>query len=135
MVTNRFAARAAELEKSTITYDKDLPKNPSIDNGKELNLVDNTWEKRPLLEEEGKQHEKEERKKLKKGPREEYVTIKIKKTTHQNLELTKLIIGNNICDTVSRAVETWIQENLTSEQQLLLEQLQTIKNEGARSKL
>jgi hypothetical protein len=129
-MANRFEARAARLQEKEVksAFDTDLPVDPTQDNGKELDIVANTWEPRPLAGEEVPAKQiKPRKKKATTAPKEEYVTIKIKKTTHQNLELIKMITGNTIGDTVSSAVDIWIQDNLTSEQQLLLEQLQTIK--------
>jgi hypothetical protein len=129
-MANRFEARAAKLQEKGIksTFDTDLPVDPTQDNEEELDIVANTWKTRPLAGEEPPATQVKPRKKKKHAvSKEEYVTIKIKKTTHQNLDLVKMITGNTIGDTVSSAVETWIQENLTSEQQLLLEQLQTMK--------
>jgi len=129
-MANRFEARAAKLQEKEIksSFDADLPVDPTQDNGEELDIVTNAWKTRPLAGEEIPDKQVKPRKKKKHVvPKEEYVTIKIKKTTHQNLDLVKMITGNTIGDTVSSAVGIWIQENLTSEQQLLLEQLQTIK--------
>ncbi|MFK4855059.1 hypothetical protein [Lactococcus petauri] len=124
MATNRFAARAAQINKNQTNFDKDLPVDPSKNNGKELNLVDETWEDRPLSEEVPK---KKKTKNIKKGIKKEYITIKIEKSTHQNLELVKLVTRKNISEIVSEAVNEWMKNNLDYEQNLLIERLMEVK--------
>ena len=121
MATNRFAARAAQINKNQKKFDKDLPVDPSKNNGKELNLVDETWEARPVTEEVSK------KKKTKKKIKKEYITIKIEKSTHQNLELVKLVTRKNISEIVSEAVDDWMTNNLDDEQNLLIERLREVK--------
>lgn len=124
MATNRFAARAAQINKNQTNFDKDLPVDPSKNNGKELNLVDETWEARPLSEEVPK---KKKTKNIKRKIKKEYITIKIEKSTHQNLELVKLVTRKNISEIVSEAVDEWMKSNLDYEQNLLIDRLEEIK--------
>ncbi|WP_338954999.1 hypothetical protein VNN38_08680 [Lactococcus petauri] len=124
MATNRFAARAAQINKNQTNFDKDLPVDPSKNNGKELNLVDETWEARPLSEEVPK---KKKTKNIKRKIKKEYITIKIEKSTHQNLELVKLVTRKNISEIVSEAVVDWMTNNLDEEQNLLIERLREVK--------
>lgn len=121
MATNRFAARAAQISKNQKNFDKDLPVDPSKNNGKELNLVDETREARPLSEEVPK------KKKTKKKIKKEYITIKIEKSTHQNLELVKLVTRKNISEIVSEALDEWMKSNLDYEQNLLIDRLREVK--------
>lgn len=121
MATNRFAARAAQINKNQKIFDKDLPVDPSKNNGKELNLVDETWEARPLSEEVSK------KKKTKKKIKKEYITIKIEKSTHQNLELVKLVTRKNISEIVYEALDEWMKSNLDYEQNLLIDRLREVK--------
>lgn len=124
MATNRFAARAAQINKNQKNFDKDLPVDPSKNNGKELNLVDETWEDRPLSEEVPK---KNKTKNIKKKIKKEYITIKIEKSTHQNLELVKLVTRKNISEIVSEALDEWMKNNLDYEQNLLIDRLREVK--------
>lgn len=124
MATNRFAARAAQINKNQTNFDKDLPVDPSKNNGKELNLVDDTWEARPLSEEVPK---KKKTKTIKKKIKKEYITIKIEKSTHHNLELVKLVTRKNISEIVSEALDEWMKSNLDYEQNLLIERLREVK--------
>ncbi|MBS4463727.1 MULTISPECIES: hypothetical protein [Lactococcus] len=124
MATNRFAARAAQINKNQTYFDKDLPVDPSKNNGKELNLVDETWEARPLSEEVPR---KKKTKIIKKKIKKEYITIKIEKSTHQNLELVKLVTRKNISEIVSDAVDEWMKSNLDYEQNLLIDRLKEVK--------
>lgn len=124
MATNRFAARAAQINKNQTIFDKDLPVDPSKNNGKELNLVDETWEARPLSEEAPK---KKKPKNIKKKIKKEYITIKIEKSTHQNLETVKLVTRKNISEIVSEALDEWMKSNLDYEQNLLIDRLREVK--------
>lgn len=124
MATNRFAARAAQINKNQTNFYKDLPVDPSKNNGKELNLVDETWEARPLSEEVPK---KKKTKNIKRKIKKDYITIKIEKSTHQNLELVKLVTRKNISEIVSEAVDEWMKSNLDYEQNLLIDRLEEIK--------
>ena len=86
-----------------------------------MNLVDETWEARPLSEEVSK------KKKTKKKIKKEYITIKIEKSTHQNLELVKLVTRKNISEIVSEALDEWMKSNLDYEQNLLIDRLREVK--------
>lgn len=124
MATNRFAARAAQINKNQTKFDNDLPVDPTKNNGKELNLVDEIWEARPLSEEVAI---KKKIKSTKNNIKKEYITIKVEKSTHKNLELVKLVTRKNISEIVSEAVDEWMKSNLDYEQNLLIDRLEEIK--------
>ena len=126
-MTNRFAARQAKInQKKPVPTISGLPIDPTVDNGKELDLVNGTWKTRELEGVETEPVVEGQSRLKKKRVSIKYTTIKVKKTTHADLELIKKVTNQTMSEVVDEALALWMVHKMSLEQRQAIEVLKKV---------